>query len=176
MVNARVAWVTKYDLSFKKRKRKIHFRSSGFSSQDFYTATVLHLILSASFNYENESSFINSSSLKLPTAGQVTQCSGNKRPLARCIWDCRGGAGFSAVLGASLLNRPRVLPYLKCTVCASSHLMLWRLCVTLLLEHPVPVMVGVCGCKTEGHDFWRTFLLNWSPFSNSKYGEREKNL
>lgn len=87
-MNARLVWVTKYDLSFKKKrerekKRKIHFRSSGFSNQDFYTVTVLHLILCASFNYENKSSFINSSPWKLPTAGPVTEYSGNKMLLAQ---------------------------------------------------------------------------------------------
>lgn len=152
MVNARVAWVTKYDLSFKKRKRKIHFRSSGFSSQDFYTATVLHLILSASFNYENESSFINSSSLKLPTAGQVTQCSGNKRPLARCIWDCCGGAGSSAVLDASLLNHPAgtALPEVH-GVCIFTPDALETLCNS----------VTGASCPCDGRCVW---MQNWGPW------------
>lgn len=84
-MNARLVWVTKYDLSFfffkkkkeREREREIHFRSSGFSNQDFYTATVLHLILCASFNYENKSSFLNSSPWKLQDQSQgivATRC------------------------------------------------------------------------------------------------------
>lgn len=43
-MKARLVWVTMYDISVKKRQRKILFRSSGFSNQDFYTAPVLLLI------------------------------------------------------------------------------------------------------------------------------------
>lgn len=87
-MNARLVWVTKYDLFFQKRerdreKRKIHFRSSGFSNQDFYTATMLHLILCASFNYENESSFINSSPLKRALQDQSHSAVATKRPLTQ---------------------------------------------------------------------------------------------
>lgn len=145
-MKVRLVWVTMYDLSLKKEKEKFSLDPLAFLIRIFICSRA-PLNFCVSFNYENESSFINSRPL---TQSHSAVAARGLWP--RCIWDCHARAGSSAVLDDSLLNHLSstvLLPELHstCILIADALGILCNCRSRASKLHPIPVMLGVRGCE-----------------------------